>query len=290
MVKKYIEYSVKSILNQTYKKFELIIVNDASTDGTESIISKLIDARIKLLTNKTNLGNYPSRNIGIRMSCGQFLFVMDSDDIALPNRIERQLYYMMSHPGIGICSCSFKRFGPKIDGITNYPSDYESLKVWFLENNYCLHPGLCIRREVFEGVESLLYDEKYRYASDYDFIAKNFKNFNICNIPEVLMEYRVHKEQITSSKFSEQQYYADQIRVNYLSNIGLFPEDREKKIHLSLINRRYSPEYAMKDYLKWCNKILNFNTMKPFFIDELLIRFLRGKLKSQTIIQASNGL
>ena len=276
---RYLEQSAKSILDQTYDNFELIIVNDASTDGTAGVLRKLDDPRIKLLTNKNNLGNYTSRNIGIKSAHGQFIFVMDSDDIALPYRIERQLSYMLNHPGTGICSSSFRIFGGTINTASNYPCDYESLKVAFLDNNYCLHPGLCIRTGLFNGPDSLLYDERYRYASDYDFVARNFRNFMICNIPEVLMEYRVHKDQITSSKYSEQQFYADQIRISYLSNIDLFPEDKEKKIHLSLINRRYSTEFNMKDYLKWCNKIFHFNTIHPFFNNELLIRFLKNKLK-----------
>lgn len=280
---KYIEQSVRSILMQTYDNFELIIINDASTDGTATKLRAFTDPRIRVLTNETNLGNYPSRNMGIRIACGQFLFVMDADDIALPHRIEKQLFYMSSHPEVGISSSSFRRFGIIDSAVVNYPFDYESLKVGFLENNYCLHPGLCIRKDLFNEPDSLLYDEQYRYASDYDFISKNFKNFKICNIPEFLMEYRVHENQITSSKYSEQQFYADQIRINYLSNIDLYPRDTEKEIHLSLVNKRILPEINMKDYLRWCNKILHYNTINPFFISELLILFLKNKLKFQHI-------
>jgi glycosyltransferase involved in cell wall biosynthesis len=287
---KYVEQSVKSILDQTYDHFELIIINDASTDGTVAILNELKDPRIKLIQNTTNLCNYPSRNIGIKIAQGKYLFVMDSDDIALPNRIERQLVFMINHPDVGICSSWFRLFEASTnDKIINYPSDPESLKVAFLENNYCLHPGLCIRKEFFKGMESLLYDEQFRYASDYDFVAKNFKNFKICNIPEVLMEYRVHENQITSSRYSEQQFYADQIRLNYLSNIELYPDEIEKRIHLSLVNRRFSPEFTMEDYIKWGNKILNYNMKYPFFKNELLIRFLRMKLKSQTFLMVAHS-
>jgi len=285
---KYIEQSVKSILEQTYKNFELIVIDDASTDGTAAKLCVFTDPRIHISTNETNLGIYLSRNIGIKMACGQYLFVMDDDDLALPYRIEKQLFYMSNHPEVGICSSSFRRFGTCANMVANYPFDYELLKIHFLGNNYCLHPGLCIRKCFFNGLDSLLYDEQYRYASDYDFVSKNFKNFMICNIPEVLMEYRIHKSQITSSKYPEQQFYADQIRINYLSNIDLFPGDTDQKIHLSLMKRSSSLEFSMKDYLKWCNKIVHFNTINPFFKDELLILFLKTKLKFQAKIQAYN--
>jgi glycosyltransferase involved in cell wall biosynthesis len=273
----YLEQSIKSIIKQTHKYFEYIIINDGSTDGSLDILNQIKDSRIKVINNKINFGNYPSRNAGIRLARGQFIFVMDSDDIALPNRIEVQLNHMISNPEVGICSSSFQILG--LNNIINYPNDYELLKVAFIENNYCLHPGLCIRKDLFNDKKSLLYDEHYRYASDYAFIARNFRNFKICNIPEVLMEYRMHPQQITSSKFFEQQFYADQIRINYLSNIKLFPSPKEIKIHLSLMNRKLSFEFTLKDYLSWCNKILKYNAKHHFFKDEFLIGFLKNKLK-----------
>jgi glycosyltransferase involved in cell wall biosynthesis len=282
---KYIEQSVRSILNQTYENFELIIVNDASTDGTATKLNIVNDPRTKILTNKANLGNYPSRNLGLKVARGEYLFVMDADDLALPHRIERQLSYMVNHPDVGIISTSFRRFGAGNNIVVNYPLDHESLKVYFLENNYCLHPGLCIRRRFFNSWDALLYNEQYQYASDYDFVSRNFRNFKICNIPEVLVEYRVHENQITSSKYPEQQEYADKIRVNYLSNIDLFPDDTEKEIHLSFMKRSYFRNFNMRDYLRWSNKIVHFNTYNPFFKNELLIRFLRNKLKVQARIR-----
>lgn len=282
---KYIEQSVKSILNQTYENLELIIVNDASTDGTAAKLNIVNDPRIKILTNKTNLGNYPSRNLGLKLARGEYLFVMDADDLTHPHRIEKQLFHMSNHPDVGIISTSFRKFGAGNNVVVNYPFDYESLKVLFLENNYCLHPGLCIRRRFFNEQDSLLYNEQYQYASDYDFVSRNFRNFKICNIPDVLVEYRVHENQITSSKYQEQQEYADKIRINYLSNIDLFPNEVEKEIHLSLVKRSFSREFCLSDYLRWSNKIVHFNTCNPFLKNELLIRFLRNKLKVQSRIQ-----
>lgn len=283
---KYIEQSVKSILNQTYENLELIIVDDASTDRTAEKLYLENDPRIKILTNKANLGNYPSRNRGLKIARGEYIFVMDADDLAFPHRIERQLFYMLNHPDVGIISTSFQRFGVGNNAVVNYPFDYDSLKIHFLENNYCLHPGLCIRSQFFSKQDSLLYNEQYQYASDYDFISRNFRNFKICNIPEVLVEYRVHEDQITSSKYPEQQEYADEIRINYLSNIDLFPHKIEKEIHLSLMKHSFSRVFHIRDYLRWSNKIVYFNMRNPFFNNELLIRFLRNKLKVQSRVLA----
>ena len=278
---KYIDSAVKSILNQTFTDFEFIIIDDASTDGTSEILKRISDQRVRIITNFVNLGNYPSRNIGIRSSSGEFICVMDADDLALPYRLERQIYFMLNNPDVGICSTWFRRFGLGKNIPINYPSNEEWLKIRFIENNYCLHPGLCIQRSLFSREESVLYNEHYCYASDYDLVSRNFKHFRICNIPEILMEYRIHPAQITSSKFAEQQQYADIIRINYLQNLGLTLNDEEKTIHLSLIKNEYNPNFDLKKHIAWCNKILVYNFRTQFFNTELLAGYLRIKLMWQ---------
>ena len=276
---KFIEFSVNSILNQTFTCFEFIIIDDASTDGTGEILKQICDQRVRVITNPVNLGNYPSRNIGIQASSGEFIFVMDADDLALPYRLERQLLFMLNNPDVGISSSWFRRFGAAGNMPVNYPVDNEWLKIWFMENNYCLHPGLCIRKSSFPDEKSLLYNENLMYASDYEFVSRSFRNFRICNIPEILMEYRVHPAQITSSKFTEQQGYADSIRINYLANIGLFLDNREKSLHLTLLKNDYDGKFCLDDYLEWSHKILNYNQHKPFFDDHCLAGYLREKIK-----------
>lgn len=286
---KYISSSVNSILNQTFTDFEFIIIDDASTDGTSEILERISDQRVQIITNFVNLGNYPSRNIGIKASSGEFICVMDSDDLALPYRLERQMYFMLNNPDVGICSNWFRRFGSGTNISVNYPSNDEWLKIKFIENNYCLHPALCIRRSLFPCEESLLYNENYKYASDYDFVSRSFMHFRICNIPEILMEYRIHPAQITSSKFAEQQQYADFIRINYLQNLGLALNDEEKAIHLSLVKNEYNPNLDLKEYTKWCNQILECNFRKQFFNNELTAGYLREKLMWQRrIIESRN--
>lgn len=288
--KKYIESSVNSILNQTLPDFEFIIIDDASTDGTSEILNRISDQRVRIITNFINLGNYPSRNIGIKVSSGEFICVMDADDLALPYRLERQMHFMLNNPDVGICSTWFRRFGSGGNNPVMYHSDEEWLKIKFIENNYCLHPGLCIRRCLFPDEQLLLYNEHYQYASDYDFVSRNFKHFRICNIPEILMEYRIHPSQITSSKFTEQQYYADFIRINYLQSIGLTLNDEEKTIHLSLIKNEYNPNFDFKEYIVWCNQILECNFHKQFFNNEQLAGYLRKKLLWQLrIIESRNN-
>lgn len=169
---KYINTSVNSISNQTLTDFEFIITDDASTDGTSEILKQISDQRVLIITNFVHLENYPSRNIGIRASSGEFICVIDSDDLALPYRLERQMYFMLNNPDVGIFSSCFRRFGLGENIYVNYPSDDEWLKIQFIENKYCLHLGLCIWRSLFPDEESLLYNEHDHYTSDYILFQK----------------------------------------------------------------------------------------------------------------------
>src|SRR3989338_5597380 len=99
----YLKEAVKSILNQTYKNFEFIIVDDASRDKTWQFLKSLKDKRVKLIQNKKNLGLAASLNIAIRLAQGDFIARMDADDISLSNRFEEQIKYLTKHQEIDLC-------------------------------------------------------------------------------------------------------------------------------------------------------------------------------------------
>src|SRR5690606_10581123 len=100
----YLAEAIESILNQTYSNFEFIIINDGSSDKTEEIILEYQekDKRIKYYKNEENIGNNRTRNNGTKLARGKFIAIMDSDDIAVPDRLETQFNYLEKHPEIGI--------------------------------------------------------------------------------------------------------------------------------------------------------------------------------------------
>ena len=107
----YIEKSIESILSQTYKCFEFIIINDGSTDKTRSIIKKYKDPRINLIDNNRNLGLSRSVNKGLKVAKGMFIARHDSDDISLPTRIHDQINFLIANPSIGLCGTWAKIIG-----------------------------------------------------------------------------------------------------------------------------------------------------------------------------------
>ena len=113
---KYIGEAIESILNQTYKDFEFIIINDGSIDRTEDIILSYDDPRIIYLKNKENSGIVASLNNGLKQAKGQYVARMDADDISLPTRFEKQLQYMESNQHIFVLGTSLILFGENSNG------------------------------------------------------------------------------------------------------------------------------------------------------------------------------
>lgn len=193
--------SIESILNQTYTNFELLILDDASNDGSMGIIQTFSDRRIRLFTEKENMGIVYQLNKGLHLSHGTYIARMDADDFSFPDRFRVQIEYMMSHPHIDVLGCQAEMFGDKA-GVTKFPTcpgcaDY-------LLNYYCtvLHPSVMIKSEVFTKRGF-----RYRnipYAEDYMLWIDISNGNNISSLQDVLLKYRIHKGQTNQIRFDEQ--------------------------------------------------------------------------------------
>ena len=129
---KYIASSVQSVLNQSFTDFEFIIIDDGSTDSTYKLIKKFNDKRIIIIRKFENNGNYSARNEGMKIAVGKYICVMDSDDVAIPNRIQKQFNFMEKNNIYGICGGYAKVIG--MDEVIKPPCNYEVLKVLLMSN------------------------------------------------------------------------------------------------------------------------------------------------------------
>ena len=220
---KYVSDSIQSILNQTFTDFEFIIIDDCSTDNTWEIIQSFSDNRIITIQNKKNIGNYPSRNIGMNKAKGRYIAVMDGDDIALSDRLMKQYCYLEENPEILAIGTQFDFIG--FDYIRDSPVSYEKICAGLLINNCFLHPSLLIRTEIIKQLNG--YNEKYIYSSDYDLVCRISLLGKIENLPDNCMLYRWHPDQISQKKNIEQKEFAYDIRQKY---------------QIAFINKYKSPE------------------------------------------------
>lgn len=274
---KYVAEAVSSIINQTFTDFEFIIIDDGSTDSTFKILRSFNDKRIKLIRKDKNSGNYSARNEGMQLAIGKYICVMDSDDIALSNRIQKQYEFMESNQKIGLCG-SFVRVIDS-DEIITAPEDHEEIKVWSLSNIMFRHPTVFIRTEFLKKYK-LKYNESYRYAGDYDFLVRAAHLFPVTNIQEVLLEYRKHPEQISSANKSGQVKVVQQVILSQLNNFKGNITDEEKQLHLALMNRNRIQGKTDFNKLKvWANFLLQINYKKKIYDPLHLSGFLKCLLK-----------
>lgn len=196
----YLQQSLESILQQTFRDFEFVIVDDASTDDTPSIIRSYPDKRIIAVTNNVNLGLTRSLNVGIRHCRGHYIARMDADDIALPERLERQVRYLDEHPDVGIlgCSCRLIDARGKYLGVKSRAQDDVSIRWAVLLQNPFVHPSVMLRRSVLSEY-NLLYDEQFEQTQDYEFFTRILKHTRGANLSGQLLLYRHHPGDITST-------------------------------------------------------------------------------------------
>lgn len=277
---KFVREAIQSILDQSYIFFEFIIINDGSTDNSLEITKSFIDKRIKILSNPANIGNYPSRNKGMSIAKGKYICVMDADDVALKQRLERQYIFMEENPDTGLAGSGFRYFGK--EGDTFRESNSERIKVILLCNNCFIHPTLILRNDFLKKF-NLQYKIKYYYSADYDLIVRAARHFHITNIPEVLLHYRFHEQQITVQKRAKQMEYADEIAIEQLRYLGIEPDKTEINLHNDFLKGTII-EYSKKQKLyEWIIKIKKANQRKKFFRKDELDSFFISLLSRQSL-------
>ena len=225
----YIREAIESILNQTYVNFELLIIDDASTDETVAIIKSYEDARINLVVKPENSGLTKSLNYGLSLAKGEYIARMDGDDISLPNRLAVQIEYLEKNKEVALCGTQYKVIGR--EKYSNHPCSYEDLKVNLLEECYIAHPTV-VFRTAFVKTHKVNYSEKFDFIEDYELWSRLIFLGKIVNIDQVLVHYRVHENQISSTRY----------------NIQL---EKKKEIILSMFRRLYPslPEVFVEEYM-----------------------------------------
>ena len=142
----YICEAIESILNQTYKDFEFIIINDGSTDRTKEIIKSYNDPRIVYLENEKNSGIVVTLNKGLDFATGEYIARMDADDVASPKRFEKQVAYMGKNKGIGVLGTGIIIFGEGMaEKSYSFSSNARQAKADLFFNSSLAHPTVMIR-------------------------------------------------------------------------------------------------------------------------------------------------
>ncbi len=262
----YLVEAVESILNQTFTDFELIILDDCSTDNSADIAKSFTDKRIIYHRNDTNLGLANNLNVGLRMAKGKYIARMDGDDISLPERFQTQIDFLESHPDIDLCSCGLQMFGTE-NTIWVRESDPEAVKITMMFYSPVLHATSVWRKDSFEK-HQLYYDQETFPAEDYDLWSRAIFYCRLVNIPQVLYKYRIHGIQVTKTDDRVAQKDRE-IKLNYLKKAV---EGCQDDFYNDFIDKFLASNNAVSiNELKYLYKrLINENSKFMFFNDKIL--------------------
>ncbi len=259
---KYLKDAIESILTQDFTDFEFLIINDGSSDSSEKIIATYSDIRIRLLKNEKNIGLVNTLNKGLEAALGEYIVRMDCDDVSLKNRLTVQVNYMDKNTDIGACGSYYNMMIDGRKAVVDLPLNKHEMKSYMMFNCPISHPTAIIRSSVIRK-EKLSYNQDYIHAEDYQFWSRLSECSNLANLPDVLLNYRMHENQITQNQsFSTKKLETlSLIRSHHLKLLNIVPSQEELKVHhLVSDGGKAESESQMSQTELWLKKIINVNT------------------------------
>lgn len=232
---RFLREAIDSILSQTFTDFELIIVNDGSTDKSEKIMREYSDPRIKYFKNEVNRGLIETRNTLINKAAGEYISFLDSDDVSVPDRLAIQTHFLDTNPDYAMCGS----LGIMIDGDgnriknMNLSCNWEEIKSTLLFTSTFIQSSITIRRNVL--LENP-YDGHFPVAEDYELWSRLSTKHKLKNIPLYLTKYRWHDTNISQTKETLMRKCVQKIHIRELSKLGINATTEELELHASISN------------------------------------------------------
>jgi glycosyltransferase involved in cell wall biosynthesis len=187
----YLAQAIDSVLSQSFRDLELIIIDDGSTDGSGAIIESADDPRIWSF-RQSNRGLAATLNRAIALARGEYIARQDQDDISLPSRLAKQIGFLDANPDVGMLGTSAEIWVGNVrsDRHLRHPADNAALKFGLLFDNHFVHSSVMIRRDVLEAVGGYSEDPARQPPEDYELWSRVMKRYRLANLPDVLLAYR----------------------------------------------------------------------------------------------------
>lgn len=223
----FVAQAIESILSQTYKNFELIIVNDHSRDNTFAIIEKYRQSypkKIKVIHLTKRRGAYGATNVAMSQAKGEFIALMDSDDVSHPKRLEKQVEFLLQNKDVIIVGTQARiidRDG-NIIGVKTFPTDHKEIYQKFFEVFPIVHPSCLIRRDLLPK-KNRLYKNKFGINDDYFTFFTLLKHGKFHNLPEYLFDYRIHSGNSSLKSLKQNFYNTIKIRLVAVTKYNFKP-------------------------------------------------------------------
>lgn len=187
----YLSESIASILDQSFKNFEFLIIDDCSHDQSVNVIESFSDKRIRLIKNQQNLGVAKTLNLAIQMARGEYIARMDADDIAMVKRLEKQIHFLRQNQDVDIIGTFLHTFGD-VEQRWSHPLTNDDIKVGLMFHSCLFHPTVMFRN-IFHNP----YNFSFKYTEDYNFWTECALEGKILqNLDIIGLKYRLHANQI----------------------------------------------------------------------------------------------
>lgn len=251
---RYVAEAIDSILGQTYKDFEFIIINDGSTDGSLQLIKSYKDPRIHIISRK-NKGLVASLNEGIKLARGDYIARMDADDVSYSERFAAQVKFLDEKRSVDLIGAQITTIdegGKSIDKIISKPVEPRDIQLLLGHGSIIAHPTVMLRRSALVKVGG--YNQKYWPAEDFDLWQRMALQGMLANLPAVLLKYRISQMSISQSSSSEQLLKSRALARNWRKKHIGYRKITQLTGLLKCIMRykrtaKLLPGYSLKNYL-----------------------------------------
>lgn len=251
----FLEESLDSVLKQTFRDFEVLVIDDASTDDSVGIARGFRDPRVCVIRHDQNMRVPETLNHGLELARGEFIARMDADDICAPRRFELQVDLLDLHPEIGICGGWVRLFGGAANLTRKYPVSPDAVEAFRHFNCPFGHPTVMLRRGLLEANE-LRYDPKAAAVEDFELWTRLLKSTRGANLPEVLLEYRLHKASVTSRDWTVMDGNSARVLSAALKDILPDVTEEQARFHRQVSMAEISPDIAsLRKADEWLGKI-----------------------------------
>ncbi len=272
---KFISQAIQSILDQTYNNFELIIINDGSTDKTKIIIESFNDKRIRYFENEKNSGIVFSRNKGLKLAQGEYIGMLDADDIAYPEKFEEQINFLEQNKDFGMLG-SWANFideeGVGLAGNWKLKATPEMIPAIMLFKNYFLQSAVIYRKQC---INQYSFRKGFDILEDYLIWMEIIRKHKVWNLQKYLIKYRVHGGGVTKMHQEEKLEKEKKVFRIQLKELGIDATEKEMELHLLIRNDKPIAEIeTLKSIEKWLIKINKQNKTSGTYNQNMLAKVI----------------
>lgn len=267
---KYLKEAINSILNQTFRDFELIVLNDASDDSSKEIILSFQDPRIRYIENEENKGLAFSRNRLLSEVKGEYIAWLDADDIAYPTRLEEEHRFLEEHTDHAMVASWARIIDSEGKPTGNFIKSYipnEFLSALLLFVNYFVQSSVMLRSSALPDVH---YRQEFPPTEDYELWVRIAARYPVAILAKTLVDYRIHTSNISSV---QQQKSENAVKLNHriqLESLGILPSDEEVNTHYNIAFKKAGSLVFLQQTDDWLQRIGNQNKISKRFNTEAL--------------------